>query len=96
MNTKSDVTNRKQNGWNKAKVEPKRLKGFCPICRKSIQLDEELGVGDFVICWKCGDLLEIISVSPLTLGRVFEDPNKESNLVQQEGVTLPYFDHCLI
>ena len=96
MNIKSGVTNKKQNGWNTARVEHKPLEGFCPVCRKSIQLDQKFGVGDLVLCWKCGDLLEVKSVSPLTLVRVFEDPNNESNLVQQESVTLTQIDPCFL
>jgi len=96
MNIKSGITNKKQNGCNTARVEHEPLKGLCPVCQKSIQLDEKLGVGDFVLCWKCGDLLEVISVSPLMLVRVFENPNNESDLVQQESVTLTKFDPCLL
>jgi hypothetical protein len=52
--------------------DPAKVK--CPACHASIRVYKTLGVGDFTICWKCDEVMEIVSETPLTLGRVFEDP----------------------
>ncbi len=39
----------------------------CPGCHNDIILDRMPKLGSFVTCPTCGDLVEVISLSPLTL-----------------------------
>jgi lysine biosynthesis protein LysW len=39
----------------------------CPGCHKDIFVDHTPILGEFVTCPECGDLVEVVNLSPLTL-----------------------------
>ncbi len=48
--------------------------GVCPGCGARIRFQNQVQVGEFIICDECGDELEVISNSPIKLDWAFEDP----------------------
>lgn len=47
----------------------------CPSCDTSIRLSGKLHIGQLVTCPECGDVLEVIQVSPIVkLDWAFEEP----------------------
>ena len=60
------------------------LKTECPECGESIELREEVQVGDRVICVECGAELEILSLVPLELDYTLED-EWEDDWDEEEG-----------
>ena len=44
-----------------------RIAAHCPGCKNEILFYRNPRLGEFVTCPKCGDLVEVVSLSPLTL-----------------------------
>ncbi len=49
------------------------LRAECPECGEFVALDEDIQVGDRVVCVECGVELEILSLYPLALDYVLAD-----------------------
>jgi lysine biosynthesis protein LysW len=45
----------------------RRILAQCPGCDNEIVFHKYPKLGEFVTCSKCGDLVEVVSLSPLTL-----------------------------
>lgn len=58
-----------------SKRSDKPALGTCPSCDTSIRLSGKLHIGQLVTCPECGDVLEVIQVSPIVkLDWAFEEP----------------------
>lgn len=58
-----------------SKRSDKPALGACPSCDTSIRLSGKLHIGQLVTCPECGDVLEVIQVSPIVkLDWAFEEP----------------------
>lgn len=54
--------------------------GTCPSCDTSIRLSGKLHIGQLVTCPECGDVLEVIQLSPVVkLDWAFEEPFDEED-----------------
>ena len=45
----------------------RRIIAQCPGCSNEIHFNHHPKLGEFVTCPECGDLVEVVSLSPLTL-----------------------------
>ena len=50
-----------------ANPQPKTEVGICPGCGARIRFQNKVQVGEFVICDECGDELEVVYLSPMTI-----------------------------
>ncbi len=58
-----------------SKRSDKPALGTCPSCDTSIRLSGKLHIGQLVTCPECGDVLEVIQLSPtVKLDWAFEEP----------------------
>ena len=58
-----------------SKRSDKPALGACPSCDTSIRLSGKLHIGQLVTCPECGDVLEVIQLSPaVKLDWAFEEP----------------------
>ncbi len=48
--------------------------GVCPSCDTSIRFRNNLYIGQMVTCPECGDVLEVVRLSPIKLDWAFEEP----------------------
>lgn len=44
-----------------------KIVAYCPGCNNEIYFKKHPKLGEFVTCPECGDLVEVVSLSPLTL-----------------------------
>ena len=51
----------------------------CPVCSSDVIIDEESSEKDLVSCLNCGTELEIVTLQPLQLSPLQEEPEEESN-----------------
>lgn len=49
------------------------LRAECPECGEFVALDDDVRVGDQVVCIECGVELEVLSLYPLVLDYVLAD-----------------------
>jgi len=51
----------------------------CPVCSSDIIIDEESSEKDLVTCLNCGTELEIVTLQPLQLSPLQEEPEEGSD-----------------
>lgn len=51
----------------------------CPVCSSDIIIDEESSEKDLVNCLNCDTELEIVTLHPLQLSPLQEEPEEESD-----------------
>jgi len=49
----------------------------CPVCSSDIIIDEEAAEKDLVSCLNCGTELEIVTLHPLLLEPLADEPDEE-------------------
>lgn len=57
--------------------------GFCPECGQGIQLGAQPHESQRAICNECGASLEVISVRPLELDWVYNEPDEDWDLEEE-------------
>ena len=51
----------------------------CPVCSSDIIVEEESSEKDLVNCLNCGTELEIVTLQPLQLNPLQEEPGEEND-----------------
>lgn len=51
----------------------------CPLCHSDVILDDDIYENDLVTCANCGEDLEIITLTPVTLRAIEEVEESENN-----------------
>ena len=59
---------------------------ICPACEAEIEVDEfDVDKGDQLNCPECGEMLEVISLSPLELDLVSDEDDDEEEVLDDEA-----------
>ncbi len=54
----------------------------CPLCHSDVILDDDIYENDLVTCANCGEDLEIITLTPVTLRAIEEVEESENNEIE--------------
>ncbi len=69
---------------------------FCLECGNSINLDTRLHEGQRLICTGCGARLEVISLRPLELDWVYDEPHRNPWEEWEEGRRIEMMERAWI